>query len=437
MNKVSDRIFALFLEHGSVSTDSRQISPGSLFFALRGERFDGNAFAKQALEQGAAYAIVSDPSLHGELFIAVPDTLKALQDLATRYRKTCGIPVVAITGSNGKTTTKELLSTVLGAEYRTHITRGNLNNHIGVPLTLLEMPQSTEMAVVEMGANHVGEIAALCKIARPTHGVITNIGEAHLEGFGDLEGVKRGKSELYHFLAAHGGTAFVNDRLDDLGKLSSRVQKRIFYGIREEPAYNPQKMQFAEVADAGALRLRFVDPSGAEWTVRSTMFGAYNAGNLATAIAIGLHFHIGGQDIAGRLSAYSPQNNRSQRLEIGDLTVILDAYNANPTSMKEALESFAKLDGAKNVVLGDMRELGAHAEAGHATIIASLQGYQLDGVYLVGPHFMEAEKPSDYRAFKDIDTLCRHLSAQPALTGNLLIKGSRAIQLERLLTVLQ
>jgi UDP-N-acetylmuramoyl-tripeptide--D-alanyl-D-alanine ligase len=437
MPTVIDHLFQLFQEHPVVSTDSRRITPGCLFFALRGERFDGNKFAAQALEDGAVCAVVSDQSLQGERYVVVDDTLRALQALAMQYRKTFDIPVLAITGSNGKTTTKELAGSVLSTKFRTHITTGNFNNHIGVPLTLLRMPRQTDFAVIEMGANHIGEIAVLCSIAMPTHGVITNIGKAHLEGFGDLEGVKRGKSELYTFLADNEGTALVNAYQDFLPELSTRVSRRIFYGLGDRLVYGREKMEFVQTADSTSIGITFEDAAGKVRTVQSNMFGAFNAENLATAIAVGLFFGVPGRDITDRLSAYIPENNRSQRIEMGNLTVILDAYNANPTSMLQALESFAQLPGVKYAVLGDMLELGGYSTEAHAAVIQLVRSCNIEEVYLVGPHFMAASKPGSNRVFSDVDALCQYLGSHPIRSGHLLVKGSRSIQLERLLSVLQ
>lgn len=359
------RLYDLFRIHPHVSTDSRRTEPGSLFFALRGASFDGNRFAADALARGAAFAVVDDPAVAAtdSRMICVGDALTALQTLAREHRRTLGIPLLALTGSNGKTTTKELVSRVLAARFRVYATRGNLNNHIGVPLTLLAMTGDTDFGVVEMGASAQGEIALLCQIAQPDYGLVTNIGRAHLDGFGGPEGVRRGKGELFDYLAAHGGRAFVPE--DDATLVSMASERPSLAAI----SYS------CTLADGMEHHLE----------------GTYNRTNIAAAVAVGHYFGIAEASIRRAVAAYAPDNHRSQRIETGRNTVVADCYNANPSSMQAALENFrAEALGnhcAKVLILGDMLELGHWSSAEHARIVQlalSIEGAQL---LLVGEAF--------------------------------------------------
>ena len=350
-------LYELFRRHSRISTDSRHIVPDSLFFALHGERFDGNSYAENALKAGAAAAVVDDPSVAETLrqhwpdrCAEVPDTLAALQELAARHRRELGIPILAITGSNGKTTTKELVGRVLSRKFRTAVTQGNLNNHIGVPLTLLAMDRSVEIGVVEMGASHPGEIAQLCSIARPDYGLITNIGKAHLEGFGGIEGVMRGKGELLDFLVASGGTAFW---LNDSDRLKTMVESRP--GLRAISYSAPEAIGTEP----------FVEARWDGLPVRTRLVGDYNRSNIAAAIAVGLYFGIGRAEIVSAIESYDPDNNRSQKRQTAFNTLISDCYNANPDSTQMAILSAADLGGRLVCILGDMLELGERSEEFH------------------------------------------------------------------------
>lgn len=405
-------LYDIFLRSSGVVTDSRQVVKGSLFFALRGDRFDGNRFAADALAAGAVYAVVDDPDVASdERYFVVENTLIALQHLAAHHRRALGIPVLAITGTNGKTTTKELVSRVLAQKFEVSTTRGNLNNHIGVPLTLLSMTHTTQFAVVEMGASAAGEIKALCEIAAPNFGIVTNVGRAHLEGFGGLEGVKRAKGELYDYLAANGGTAFVNSDDEQVGDMASTRPelKKIWYSV----------------ADANGIA--------------NPMPGDYNLTNIAAAVAVGKYFGVYGSQIKIAVEGYKPDNNRSQLVDTGRNTVILDCYNANPSSMRVALEDFAlrPFKQPRTIILGDMMELGRYAREEHNGILALSIVLGLKEIYLIGPNFMQAVRdypsmPDDtqIRTFTNTAELCDWLSANPISGRRILIKGSRSIGLE-------
>ncbi|MBK6949444.1 MAG: UDP-N-acetylmuramoyl-tripeptide--D-alanyl-D-alanine ligase [Haliscomenobacter sp.] len=431
-----NELYELFQQSGSVCTDSRKVVPGAIFFALRGDRFDGNRFAAAALNEGAAYAVVDDPSVvvPGQPFILVEDALVSLQHLARHHRRQFHIPVIGITGSNGKTTTKELVGSVLASHYVTHFTQGNLNNHIGVCLTLLAMGEDTEVAVVEMGANAQGEIAALCRIAEPTHGLITNIGKAHLEGFGGVEGVKKGKSELYRYLAERKGTAFVNQEESFLSELSSKVTKRIFYGLSETPSQENRPIEIKLLSTQPFLKVAFLDETGRIIEVQSRLIGRYNLGNLMTAIALGRYFKAPSQKIKAAIEGYVPQMNRSQIIPWNSNTILLDAYNANPTSMEGALRNFASMEGEQKVaILGAMFELGEEAPAEHARIGALAKELAIDQVILVGKEFEPFAMARKIPFYPDVRALRSWFQAQPWENTHFLIKGSRGMQLEKLL----
>ncbi|MBX2929217.1 MAG: UDP-N-acetylmuramoyl-tripeptide--D-alanyl-D-alanine ligase [Saprospiraceae bacterium] len=430
-------LYAIFLRHPVVVTDSRRIVPGCLFFALRGDTFNGNHFAAAALEQGATYCIVDDATLRDKPgHIQVPDVLTTLQDLARQHRRQFDIPVIAITGSNGKTTTKELAASVLGSHFRIHFTQGNLNNHIGVPLTLLAMPQDTAIAVIEMGANHQGEIDALCRIAEPTYGLITNIGKAHLEGFGGIEGVKKGKSELYRYLAQCDGTAFVNSDEDFLEALAQPVARKVFYG-RTQPAPS-EAGDFIPIALTGEqpfVQVAFSDGERNMINIHSRLIGAYNFGNIASAIALGCHFQVPIARIQSAIEAYIPENMRSQLLTRGSNTYILDAYNANPSSVREAILNFARMPALHKVaILGDMLELGEYTADEHQKIatLAAAQGF--NHVILTGPLFADAAQQVGLLHFPNVELLSEWLQTQAFEGVHFLIKGSRGMKMEQLLT---
>lgn len=431
-----NELYELYQQSGKISTDSRHVEPGSLFFALKGDRFNGNHFAGKALEAGAAYAIVDEPEVlvPGSNMILVDDVLNTLQQLARFHRRKFNIPVIAVTGSNGKTTTKELLSAVLSAHYPTHFTRGNLNNHIGVALTLLAMPDQTEVAVIEMGANAQGEIAFLCQIAEPTHGVITNIGKAHLEGFGGIEGVKKGKSELYRYLEARKGTIFVNLEEPFLKELSEAAPKRVLYGLSETPAAGAYPIGIKLVEVQPFVHLSMADETGQLLAVHSHLIGRYNVGNLTTAIALGQYFKVPAQKIKAAIEAYVPGMNRSQILSLGSNTMILDAYNANPSSMEAALRNFAALpQHPKVAILGAMFELGEAAVEEHARIGRLAHGLGFEEVVLVGADFQPIAEALGLRHFPDVFALREWFQAQAWQGTHFLLKGSRGMQLEKML----
>jgi UDP-N-acetylmuramoyl-tripeptide--D-alanyl-D-alanine ligase len=427
-----ERLYKLFLQHPVICTDSRDIIKNSIFFALKGEHFNGNSFAMQAIEDGVAYAIVDDTSLPSHpQFLFVENVLQALQDLACFHRKQLKIPVIAITGTNGKTTTKELVSQVLSSKYKVGVTKGNLNNHIGVPLTLLSMNKTTQIAVVEMGASHPNEIELLCRIALPDYGLITNIGKAHLEGFGSLDGVKKAKGELYDYLTEHKGTIFYNS---DNQMLSSMISGRkpehtIAYGIRVNKAnVLPSNSEYPF--------LRLLVNSYPEITTH--LIGNYNTDNVLAALAVGKAFEITAKEAATALSTYMPSNNRSQLLRTAKHTIIMDAYNANPTSMTAAIENFATLQKPnKWVVLGDMLELGKDTATEHAAIIDLLKIKNIRQIFLVGTHFTEANINNEFKSFPSVEDLGAYIQIHP-IDDNamIMLKGSRGIKLEKLVAYL-
>ena len=415
----TQRLYALFERYPAVATDSRRAGEGTIFFALRGDRFDGNRFALAALDAGAACAVVDDPAVAasaGEAYagriVTVDDALAALQALACEHRRRLGIPLLAIVGSNGKTTTKELVSRVLAEKYAVYATQGNLNNHIGVPLTLLAMTRDTELGVVEMGASACGEIALLCAIAEPNFGLITNVGRAHLEGFGGVEGVRRGKGELYDYLAANGGRAFV--RRDD-GTLVKMAAER------------------------GNLAVELYDPAIADG-VGHRLEGAFNRLNVAAAMAVGRYFGVDEERIRDAVAAYRPDNNRSQRRSTARNTLVVDCYNANPSSMQASLANFLGEEsvGGKVAVLGDMLELGAWSAAEHRAAVEQALAGDVEQLWLVGTEFSAAWRAMGcgderVRLFATCDEAAAALQASPFAGKFVLLKGSHGNGLERLI----
>jgi UDP-N-acetylmuramoyl-tripeptide--D-alanyl-D-alanine ligase len=426
-----EALYKVYLEHNTVITDSRQISAGCLFFALKGANFDGNQYAGAAIEAGAAFAIVDDSSVcSSDRFLLVDDVLSTLQKLANFHRSQFSIPVVAITGTNGKTTTKELVAEVLKAAYPVHCTKGNLNNHIGVPLTLLSMPTNTEIAIIEMGANHAGDIAELCAIANPTHGLVTNIGRAHLEGFGSLDGVKRTKSELYMYLAKHNGLAFINRDEKYLTALSKSVKKRIFYGAYSETYPNDPKL----INILPYLGLEFLASNGAKVQVQTQLPGSYNVPNMITAITIGSYFKVSAEQMKTALAVYVPTMNRSQVLQWQGATILLDAYNANPSSMTAALAHFKALKKGKSaVVIGDMFELGEDAEKEHQKIYTQATKLGSTQVITVGKAFGGVKRRKSDTHFDTTGQLKEWFVKQDWAHYEILLKGSRGMKLETLL----
>ncbi|GAP45012.1 UDP-N-acetylmuramoyl-tripeptide--D-alanyl-D-alanine ligase [Lentimicrobium saccharophilum] len=421
----SDEIFLHFKQHPYISLDSRKTQPGSLFFALKGENFNGNQYAKLALEQGAAYAVIDDPEYYtGERTLLTSDTLTALQQLAADYRNTLNIPVIGITGTNGKTTSKELIFTALSTKFRACATSGNFNNHIGVPVTLLNIKPDTEIAIVEMGANHIGEIAALCRIARPTHGLITNIGKAHLEGFGSPEGVIKAKKELYDHLRKNGGTAFVHGNDHLLMQLSEELPRITYGNSGNEPFFGEL------IDDEPFLSVKLQKPLSLQ--IQTQLSGGYNFSNVMAAIAIAGHFRVNLNDAATALQAYEPKMNRSQVLQTGKNIIVLDAYNANPSSMTAAISNFsAKSPDKKVLILGDMFELGTASEQEHNSILELAVSCGFRRIITAGPEFHKAAACAvDVLAFLSVEDLRLYLLNNPLSGENILIKGSRGMKLE-------
>ncbi len=446
----TEDIYALFRECAGVTTDSRKVSRGDMFFALKGDNFDGNKYASSALDAGAVWCVVDDPSaVISERCLLVEDALSSLQDLAREHRRVLGIPILAITGSSGKTTTKELVSRVLSRKFKVSVTQGNLNNHIGVPLTLLRMDGATEIGIVEMGASHQKEIELLCSIARPDYGLITNIGRAHLEGFGGVEGVEKGKGELLDYLAANGGIAFY---LSDSEALRRMVAART---ALKSTAYSASTFKNRETEQG----LSF------EWkgrVINSALVGDYNLYNIAAAIVVGEHFGVNDSDIAMAIGDYVPDNNRSQSVESGSNRLILDYYNANPSSMRAAVEAFASMPTSRErvAVLGDMLELGEYSAMEHRAILSLLKEKGVKRAMLVGPAFggvkdevtggsgvafvgTEGDGVSagnsygngpdtehGYMFFPDTAALAAYLKDNPLSRSLVLIKGSRGMHLE-------
>lgn len=422
----TQQLYTRFLECSGISTDTRSITPNSLFIALKGPNFNANAFAAEALQKGARFAVVDDPSVvKGERYLLVEDGLIALQQLGLHHRRKFMIPVIGITGTNGKTTSKELLHAVLSADRPTLSTHGNLNNHIGVPLTLLRLTNEYQVAIIEMGANKIGDIAELTSLAEPSLGCITNIGKAHLEGFGSYEGVITAKTEMYTFIKDHKGILFVNAD-DPLLMKKSEGAQRITYGGSTEAD------TIGKIVGKGPfLRVSFIGRDGISYKADTKLIGNYNLGNALLAVAIGQHFKIPDQRIADGLSAYEPSNNRSQFSDTGRNQLVLDAYNANPTSMEAALENFAamKTDRHKTVILGDMRELGNVSAAEHATILSLVEKLKLNA-FFVGPEFARATKGTGHKHFATVQELSTAIDHAPLAGQLILVKGSRGIKLE-------
>ncbi len=416
-------IYEIFNNSSGVCTDTRAVLDGNVFFALKGPNFDANQFASEALGQGAVAAVVDDKEVAtNNDYLLVPDVLEALQNLATHHRRQFNIPFLGITGSNGKTTTKELIHVAISQKYNTLATRGNLNNHIGVPLTLLEVTDQTEFAIIEMGANHVGEIAKLCEIAEPSHGMITNIGKAHIEGFGGFEGVIRGKSELYHFLIQNQGKVFINSQNEILSNMGKRFESPFYY-----PA--PGDNYECTLVEANP----FVTVEAGGQTIYTKLVGKYNFENVAAALAIASYFEVPAPAALKAVAEYEPQNNRSQIVRKGSNTIILDAYNANPSSMESALENLHKMEATKKVaILGDMNELGETSRSEHETIVAKAQGYGLDQLILCGEK-MQAAAPNHELCFANNGELLEYLRKQPLKDSLILVKASRSLALEKVL----
>jgi UDP-N-acetylmuramoyl-tripeptide--D-alanyl-D-alanine ligase len=431
-----DALYALYRKNPVVSTDTRHLPPGCMFFALKGEKFDGNQFAAQALAAGAAWAVVDNPAFRGdERCLLVQDVLEALQQLATLHRRHFDIPLLAIGGSNGKTTTKELVAAVLSGHYPCHYTKGNLNNHIGVPLTLLSMPPKTEIAVIEMGTNQPGDIEQLCRIAEPTHGLLTNIGKEHLEGFGNLAGVKKAEGELYRYLAKRKGFVFVNLSEKYLSAMARANAKRVEYRAHDLSLPNDGIIDVQMLRDMPCVEAAFRSDEGQVLQLRSQLFGRHNFHNVMTAIVLGLYFKVPAEKIKAAIEGYKPANNRSQIVHWGSNTVLLDAYNANPSSMEPALESLRSMAAPRKMaILGDMLELGADSPKEHERILRVAARLRLNQLVLVGPAFGgTAHARHGALHFPNAEAARSWLQAQNLQDTLLLVKGSRGIRLESVL----
>jgi UDP-N-acetylmuramoyl-tripeptide--D-alanyl-D-alanine ligase len=422
-----EQLYSIYEQHRSVQTDTRKLKANDIFFALKGGNFNGNEFAAKALEMGAAFAVVDEADYFTvpEKMMLVPDALEALQQLALRHRQQLNIPFLAITGTNGKTTTKELINAALSAGLKTYATVGNLNNHIGVPLTILSILPDVEIAVIEMGANHQLEIASYCQIALPTHGMITNIGKAHLEGFGSEEGVKKAKGELYDFLRANNGTVFVCNDYGYLIEMAAGIPQIITYGSSEADYVGEA------IADSAFLAVQVRGNSQVGF-IQTQLTGAYNFPNVMAAVAVATHFGVPEKDIAPAIAHYTPSNNRSQVIQQGSNTIIMDAYNANPSSMRAAIENFAGIRADKKVLmLGAMAELGADSLKEHADLITLLERTHWDAVVLVGGDFKKVNHP--YIFLENATEAGKWLQQQQLQHAYILIKGSRSTGMEKVL----
>lgn len=431
-----ETLYALFRQHPEVCTDTRKLTQGCLFFALKGESFDGNRFAAQALAQGAAYAVIDDPAFQtSDRCLLVADVLTTLQQLSTHHRRQFDIPVIAVGGSNGKTTTKELLSAVLGSHYPCHFTKGNLNNHIGVPLTLLDMPMKTEVAVIEMGTNQPGDIEVLCRIAQPTHGLLTNIGKEHLEGFGSLAGVKKAEGELYQYLSKSKGCVFVNTSEKYLAAMARRNPVRVLYGQTKMDYPDNGNIDVQLLSESPFICAGFVSDEGPAVQVQTQLVGRHNFNNVMTAIALGIYFKVPAAKIKAALESYTPSNNRSQLLRRGACTILLDAYNANPSSMRPALETLAAMKASRKIaILGDMLELGADSLKEHQAMLRLAAKLKLDQLVLVGSEFGHtAYERFGALHFPDAEAAKAWFASQVFDDTAILLKGSRGIRLESIL----
>jgi UDP-N-acetylmuramoyl-tripeptide--D-alanyl-D-alanine ligase len=428
----TEKLYQLFRESSGLSTDSRKVAPGQLFFALWGEKFNGNTFASEALDRGASWAVIDDPAFETDRTILVDDCLTELQKLATYHRKEINAPVIAITGTNGKTTTKDLISKVLSRKFKVHSTSGNLNNHIGVPLTILSAPTGTEIMVIEMGANHIGEIRSLCLISQPDYGIITNTGFAHIEGFGSFEGVVKAKSELFEYLRKTNGIAIYNDQDPILTeKIYRLVNRAVPYSyptgifLKAEPELTELNLSINVTFQKKTRR------------IKTNIFGLHNFDNVRAAIATGLFMGVSLDEIAEGIEKYRPENNRSQVKITKNNTLVCDSYNANPTSMKLVLESFSAVKSDKKLcILGDMLELGEKSEEEHLKVIKILKDCNLSDVILAGPIFTRVGSGSGFKSFHDVAKLKEYLRKEHIKGFHILVKGSRGMALEQIYNLL-
>ncbi|UAY51418.1 UDP-N-acetylmuramoyl-tripeptide--D-alanyl-D-alanine ligase [Ferruginibacter albus] len=422
------QLYSIFLEYPSIQTDTRKLQSGDIFFALKGDNFNGNLFAKQALEKGAAYVIVDEePGFTDKRIITTTDVLTTLQLLAKHHREQFNIPFIAITGSNGKTTTKELIHEVLTTSYKTYTTKGNLNNHIGIPLTILSVKKDAAIAVIEMGANHQKEIQGYCEYTKPTHGLITNVGKAHLEGFGGEEGVRKGKGELFDYLRANKGTAFIFHDFDYLLEMSSGIDNIISYGTK-----NADIIGNALQNENEYLQVVFEKGTSIK-KINTNLVGTYNLPNVLAAVTLGKYFTVDDEKIKTALENYVPSNSRSQLIEKDSNKIILDAYNANPSSMKAAIENFVKMKADNKILLlGGMMELGYESVKEHQSIINLIQSYGgWKQVVLVGGDYNKTTNP--FINFSNAAEAKQWFQQQHFSNATILVKGSRSMQMEKVL----
>ena len=421
-----EALYNIFKNHRIISTDTRKISHGDLYFALKGDNFNGNRFAQEALEKGAAYAIIDEEDFNiSDRYILVDNVLETIQRLANYHRKQFDIPIIGITGTNGKTTTKEFINVLLRKNYKTTFTKGNLNNHIGVPLTLLSMADDSEMAIIEMGANHIGEIDFLCKISEPNYGIITNIGTAHIEGFGSLEGVQQTKNELYQFIQSVNGEIFVNSDDPILMSLSNQINRHT-YGKSH--------------ADCSGKLLSSTPSVQLEWkneSIISNLYGSYNFENIMAAICIANYFEVSSTNIKIAIEEYQSTNNRSQIIKIDTNVIFLDAYNANPTSMNAAINTFSENESNNRLmILGDMLELGNISNKTHQEIVNKVEKLNINTLF-IGNEFNAIENKYDFTYLENVEKAIDWLKHSGLIDYQILIKGSRGIHLEGIVTYLE
>lgn len=422
-------LYDLFIHNPQITTDSRNCPKGSIFFALKGDKFDGNQYAGKALASGCVYAVIDNPDYYiGERTILVDNVLKTLQQLAHHHRKVLGLPIIGITGTNGKTTTKELLAAVLSTKFNLLYTEGNFNNHIGVPLTLLRLTHDHEMAVIEMGASHPGDIKELVDIVHPNYGIITNVGRAHLEGFGSFEGVIRTKGELYDYIRRSKGKIFIKKENEYLQSIAKGIEQ-ITYGNGDDAFASGQ------VVSCDPFLVFNWKQQGKLHTAETHMIGSYNLDNVLAAVAVGRFFKIPAERISRAIAAYEPTNNRSQFKKTDNNELIIDAYNANPSSMKVALDNFITMPvQPKAIILGDMRELGPTSNELHAEVVEQIKKGQFDKVFLCGEHFSKVGK--EFSPFATTEAMTEELRRQPLKGYHILIKGSHSMGLEKLVDIL-
>lgn len=422
-------LYDLFIHNPQITTDSRNCPKGSIFFALKGDKFDGNQYAGKALASGCVYAVIDNPDYYiGERTILVDNVLKTLQQLAHHHRKVLGLPIIGITGTNGKTTTKELLAAVLSTKFNLLYTEGNFNNHIGVPLTLLRLTHDHEMAVIEIGASHPGDIKELVDIVHPNYGIITNVGRAHLEGFGSFEGVIRTKGELYDYIRRSKGKIFIKKENEYLQSIAKGIEQ-ITYGNGDDAFASGQ------VVSCDPFLVFNWKQQGKLHTVETHMIGSYNLDNVLAAVAVGRFFKIPAERISRAIAAYEPTNNRSQFKKTDNNELIIDAYNANPSSMKVALDNFITMPvQPKAIILGDMRELGPTSDELHAEVVEQIKKGQFDKVFLCGEHFSKVGK--EFSPFATTEAMVEELRKQPLKGYHILIKGSHSMGLEKLADIL-